>query len=348
MEFSLMLDLGRRTPEISFEENLEQVTEMVKAAEEVGFSGVYVGEHHAHEMTVAPAPFTLLSHLVSVTKTVRLGTAVLCAPYWHPLRLAGEAALFDHISGGRLELGIGRGAYPYEFARLAAGMPPEVARGQLAELLPALKGLWKGEYAHEGSLCSFPETTSTPRPRTPDGPPLWVSARHPDVFDIAIQNHANVMVAPLSQGLEEVASLRERLDEAVDRNSADYTPKMMVLRDTYVATSEEDIEEAIDTWIWNKGFFSNLFRTDGDVEDGWVKWIDPTTIEAQAANFERDKIRESQMIDTSDNLVNRLAEYQKYGTDNYLYSATNGIPFEKEIESIRRFGNDVITRMNRE
>lgn len=337
-----MLDLGRRSPDISFEENLRQITEMVRVAEEVGFSAVFVGEHHGHEMTIAPAPFTLLTHLASVTERVRLGTAVLCAPYWHPIRLAGEAVLFDHLSGGRLELGIGRGAYPYEFARMANGIPPEIAREQLAELLPALHGLWKGDYAHDGTLWKFPQTTTTPRPRTADGPPLWVSARHPDVFDIAIRNRANIMVAPLSLGIEEVESLRVRLNEAVERADADYTPRMMVLRDTYVAEDEAGIEAAIDGVLYGDGYFTNLFRTDGDVEDGWVKWVDPESIDEQADRFKRDEIRRNQMFDTAEQLRARLAEYERLGTDTYLYNATWGLSFDVEVESIRRFGREVI------
>ncbi|WP_449282016.1 LLM class flavin-dependent oxidoreductase [Leucobacter sp.] len=344
MEFSIMFDLGRRTPDITFEENLEQITALARAAEAAGFAGIYVGEHHGHEMTIAPAPFTLLTHLASVTERVRLGTAVLCAPYWHPIRLAGEAALFDHISGGRLELGIGRGAYPYEFARMAGGIPPEVAREQLAELLPALKGLWQGDYAHDGTLYAFPETTSTPRPRGGQPLPLWVSARHPDVFDIAVENRANVMVAPLSQGIEEVASLRERLDAAVDRAGADYTPRMMVLRDTFVAESEAEVDTAVDALRHGEGYFSNLFRTDGEVHDGWVTWIDPESVESQQGTFSRERIRETQMFGTADDVRERLREYEALGTDVYLYNATWGLDFEAELASIERFGSEIIAR----
>ena len=344
MEFAIMVDLGRRAKNISFEQNLHEVTELAKAAEQAGFGTVYVGEHHGHEMTIAPAPFTLLTHLAANTSTVRLGTAVLCAPYWHPIRLAGEAALFDHISGGRLELGIGRGAYPYEFERMAHGMKPEVAREQLAELLPALRGLWKGNYSHDASLYSFPETTSTPRPLTPEGPPLWVSARHPEVFDIALANKANVMVAPLSLGMEEVASLRQRLDAASEREGNTYTPRMMVLRDTYVARDEADIETAVDALRFSEGFFSNLFRTDGQVDQGWVSWVDPTKIVGHENDFDRDRILAAQMFDTAENLRTRLSEYETFGTDVYLYNATWGLPFEEELESIRRFGADVIAQ----
>ena len=151
------------------------------------------------------------------------------------------------------------------------------------------------------------------------------------------------MVAPLSLGMEEVASLRERLDAAVEKASADYRPKMMVLRDTYVAESEADIDIAIDALLRGEGYFSNLFRTDGEVKDGWVTYIDPTSIESQADNFKRDVIREAQMFDTAENILTRLEEYERYGTSTFLYNATWGLPFAEEVASVRRFGERVIS-----
>jgi alkanesulfonate monooxygenase SsuD/methylene tetrahydromethanopterin reductase-like flavin-dependent oxidoreductase (luciferase family) len=339
MRFGLMVDLGRTSDEISMQKNLEQVTELVKAADRVGFDVVVCGEHHGHEMTIAPAPFTLLTYWSQVTTNVRLGTAVLCAPYWHPVRLAGEAALFDLISGGRLELGIGRGAYPYEFDRMAGGIPPEVARKQLGELLPALRGLWRGNYTHNGSLYSFPSTTSTPRPLRPEGPPLWVSARHPDLFAMAVANHANLMVAPLSKGFDEVESLMERRANAITEVDNGFEPKIAVLRDTYVSESGADLLEAARYMHHGDGYFSNLFRTNGDVDNGWVRWVQPET---GGSTDELETIKQNQAFGDVAEVISRLERYKAVGTDLYLYNGTSGIPFEMELASIERFGQKVI------
>src|SRR5699024_3558061 len=217
MKFGLMVDLGRTNSKITNKQLLEQVTELVEIADKGGFSYVFCGEHHGREMTIAPNPLTLLSYWGGKTKQVRLGSAVVCAPFWHPIKLAGEAALVDVISGGRVDLGIGRGAYPYEFQRMANGISAEEARASLAELLPALRKLWEGDYEHQGEMWSFPSSTATPRPANPTGIPVWVSARHPEVFEMACQNRCNVMVAPLAQPFGEVISLRERLDDAVNK-----------------------------------------------------------------------------------------------------------------------------------
>ena len=81
--------------------------EMVQMAERGGFNIVWSAEHHALEMTIAPNPFQILTWWAGETDTIRLGTAVATAAYWHPINLAGEAAFLDLISGGRLEFGIG-------------------------------------------------------------------------------------------------------------------------------------------------------------------------------------------------------------------------------------------------
>ncbi|MEK9860384.1 MAG: LLM class flavin-dependent oxidoreductase, partial [Alphaproteobacteria bacterium] len=96
--------------------------EMVQMAEDGGFDIVWAAEHHALEMTIAPNPFQILTWWATHTDKIRLGSGVANASYWHPINLAGEAAFLDLISGGRLEFGIGSGAYQREFDRMRPGL----------------------------------------------------------------------------------------------------------------------------------------------------------------------------------------------------------------------------------
>ncbi|TIU81517.1 MAG: LLM class flavin-dependent oxidoreductase, partial [Mesorhizobium sp.] len=86
------------------------------------FETIWTPEHHTIECTISPNPFQILTWLSQHTSSIRLGTATLAAAYWNPIRLAGEAALCDHLTNGRLEFGIARGAYQYEFDRMAPGV----------------------------------------------------------------------------------------------------------------------------------------------------------------------------------------------------------------------------------
>jgi flavin-dependent trigonelline monooxygenase, oxygenase component len=179
MRFDLVVNLERITPGEDMRDVVRHVTRMVEMAEEGGFDIVWAAEHHGIEMTIAPAPFQLLAHFAAHTSRIRLGTAVVAAPYWHPIKLAGEAALLDLLSGGRLEFGIGKGAYQREFDRMAGGINQNIGVPMMLEMLPALRGLWQGDYEHNGEYWSFPATTSCPKPLQKPHPPIWVAAMAP-------------------------------------------------------------------------------------------------------------------------------------------------------------------------
>jgi len=122
MKFQLAVNLERIDDSVDMREVAKHTLDMVQMAEGGGFNIVWAAEHHALEMTIAPNPFQILTWWAKETNNLRLGTAVVNAAYWHPINLAGEAAFLDLISGGRLEFGIGSGAYQREFDRMHPGL----------------------------------------------------------------------------------------------------------------------------------------------------------------------------------------------------------------------------------
>ena len=110
--------MERIAPDTDMTEVERHTLEMVQMADAGGFHIVWAAEHHALEMTIAPNPFQILTWWAAHTDRIRLGTAVVVAPYWHPINVAGEAALLDLYSNGRLEFGIGAGAYQREIDRM--------------------------------------------------------------------------------------------------------------------------------------------------------------------------------------------------------------------------------------
>jgi alkanesulfonate monooxygenase SsuD/methylene tetrahydromethanopterin reductase-like flavin-dependent oxidoreductase (luciferase family) len=122
MKFQLAINMERMAPEIDMGAVARHTLEMVQMADAGGFHIAWAAEHHALEMTIAPNPFQILTWWAAHTNRIRLGTAVVVAPYWHPIDVAGEAALLDLYSGGRLEFGIGSGAYQREFDRMRPGL----------------------------------------------------------------------------------------------------------------------------------------------------------------------------------------------------------------------------------
>ena len=147
MKFQLAINLERMDASIGMEEVARHTLEMVQMAERGGFEIVWAAEHHALEMTIAPNPFQLLTWWGAHTNSIRLGTACAAAAYWSPIRLAGEAAMTDLITGGRLEFGIGSGAYQREFDRMQPGLKQTDAWKYMHELLPAVLDVGKDQYS---------------------------------------------------------------------------------------------------------------------------------------------------------------------------------------------------------
>src|SRR5215207_6944698 len=134
---------------VSHRQLFEDLTELTLMAEAGGFGTVWIGEHHSMEYTISPSPMPQLAYLAARTSTIRLGAGTIIAPFWNPIRVAGECALLDVISNGRAEIGLARGAYQFEFDRMAEGISASSGGTHLREMVPAARALWQGDYAHD-------------------------------------------------------------------------------------------------------------------------------------------------------------------------------------------------------
>jgi len=145
-------------------------------AERLGFYGVYLVEHNFTGQGQVSASLSVLSHLAALTSTLRLGTAVVVVPWHNPVLLAEQAATTDVLSGGRLDLGLGRGYRDYEFDGF--GIPRDEAEGRFEETLELLRRCWthRERFSHEGHFWHFHDIVVEPAPLAVPYPPLWVGA----------------------------------------------------------------------------------------------------------------------------------------------------------------------------
>src|ERR1700680_1475461 len=88
--------------------------QIIEAYDRAGFYAYHVAEHHSTPLGMAPSPSVFLAALAQRTRRLRFGPLVYPLPLYHPLRAMEEICMLDHLSGGRLDVGIGRGASPYE------------------------------------------------------------------------------------------------------------------------------------------------------------------------------------------------------------------------------------------
>lgn len=153
---------------------------LAQRSEALGFDAVWVSDHIAYPATFAERfgtavyeAITTLTWVGAVTERIRLGTAVLIAPYRNPLLLAKQLSTLDDLSGGRTIVGVGAGWMEEEFAALGADF---AERGAVTnEHLQVMRTLWRDEQpAHTGERYQFPPLCADPRPVQQPAPPIWI------------------------------------------------------------------------------------------------------------------------------------------------------------------------------
>jgi alkanesulfonate monooxygenase SsuD/methylene tetrahydromethanopterin reductase-like flavin-dependent oxidoreductase (luciferase family) len=341
MKFSLFAHMERIDPEQDQKQLYDEFIQLCKIADDGGMHAIWTGEHHGMNFTIAPNPFLNLVDLARRTKNVRLGTGTVVAPFWHPIRLAGEAAMADLITDGRLDIGIARGAYNFEYERLVPGMDAWEAGQRMRELVPAVKQLWKGDYAQNGEFHSFPKTTSAPQPIQENGPPIWVAARDPNSHEFAIQNGCNVQVTPLWNGVHEVEDLMSKFNAACENFPAIPRPKIMLLRHTYVAEDANDAKQAAVELNRFFNYFGAWFKNERTITQGL---IEPLTDQDIASHpfYSPEAMERDLVIGTTDVVIDRVRKCEALGFDEYSFWIDSSMSFERKKASLERFIKDVM------
>ena len=341
MKFQLAVNMERMEPGIrSMVDEQRHVLEMVQMADEGGFHIVWAAEHHALEMTIAPNPFQILTWWAAHTNNIRLGSAVAVAAYWHPINLAGEAALLDLFSGGRLEFGIGSGAYQREFDRMYPGLSQKDGWRYMQEMLPVVRKLWAGDYAHNGTYWQFPTATSVPKPLQKE-PRVWVAARAPITFDYAVKNNCHIMSWPFTMPMSEAKAYRQRLDDAIANNPGCNRPIFAMMRHTALYDNKADWEVPIRAAQRQLGQFGNLMQNAGKVKNGFPDAPDLAAIEAMP-RYSTKTLHENLMFGTPDEAIAKLKQYEAIGVDEFIYYASLGLGHKEQKRSLELFCNEVI------
>jgi len=152
-----------------YREALEEVVH----GEELGFDSVWIEEHHGVKDHYWPSPLPVLAGFASRTSRMLLGTDILVFPFYHPVRLAEDAALLDVISGGRFILGTAIGYKPDEFALYDT--PLEKRGARFEEGLKLVKALWTHEtVTFKGRYYTVERGRIEPKPLSKPHPPVWI------------------------------------------------------------------------------------------------------------------------------------------------------------------------------
>ena len=341
MKFQLAYNLERNDNTLSVSDVMRHTLEIIQMADRGGFHIVWAAEHHAIEMNMAPNPFQILTWWASHTNDIRLGTAVAVAAYWNPIRLAGEAAFLDVVSGGRLEFGIGSGAYQREFDRMQPGLKQQDAWRYMQEMLPVVKALWQGDYAHDGEFWSFPATTSVPKPLQKPHPPIWVAARSPITFDYAVKNNCNILCWPMARSFDEEQLYKARMEESITKHPGCRRPVFAMMRHAALYENDTERNSAIQSLQTNMGLFENLYRNLGDVVNGFPRQI-PLEDLVEREQYYPNVLEENLMFGSPDRVIEKLKRLEELGVDEFVYYASMGQSQAEQKKSLQLFCDEVI------
>ena len=352
-------------------EMLDNLRQQTVLAEELGFEAMWLGEHHFGPYGIGdlPNPILLGADLAARTSRIRIGQMANIAPWWHPIRLAEDLAILDNMTEGRIEVGFGRGIWPYEGPQFHANADPRKDaenRELFRETIEVVRKIWSDEYfSHQGENYSFPADNTvfshpsyppdpawqdgervtrlrvTPRPYQKPHPPLWmtVSADRSVTTAAELGLKACYWQPPplrIRQRMELYAETRSKLEGRPFSLGEDQA----VMRSTYVASSMEDARREAEAGIMSSFIFNDPFRgrqvftnpgeeLSDDVRLDW-DFLEPRTLLVGSPDHVAEKIQELREVCSLECL---LVEF-----------AHGGIPQRKILRNLENFATRVMPR----
>jgi len=204
MEFGLFF-LMQRDEAWTEQEVYDSGLEQMLAAEALGYSSVWIAEHHFNDYGLCPAPPVLAAFVAARTTTLRLGMGVSLLPLHHPVDLAEQLAVLDVVSGGRLDVGIGRGGTLQDYQTFQSDRGD--SRARVEEGIELIRWSWNGApFDFQGRFHSAERLHVRPRPAQRPHPPLFIAANSED----SVLSAARLGLPTLSSFFVPVAELQKR------------------------------------------------------------------------------------------------------------------------------------------
>ena len=235
---------------------------LVEAYDREGFYAYHLAEHHSTPLGMAPSPSVFLSAVAQRTRRLRFGPLVYALPLYHPLRLIEEICMLDQMSGGRLDIGFGRGSSPIELA--VYGQNPTKAQRIYAEGLDLiLQGLTQKTLDFAGEFFTFKDVPMELEPLQKPHPPLWYGVHSPESAERAARRGLNIVsLDPAAPTRGFTDRFREVWSEA--RGDGEALPKIGLGR--FVVVADDDataLRIARRAYpVWHRSF-TYLFRLRG-------------------------------------------------------------------------------------
>ncbi len=355
----------------SAEQLIDNVRQQTILAEELGFEAMWLGEHHFGPYGVGdvPNPILLGADLAARTSRIRIGQMANIAPWWHPIRLAEDIAILDNMTRGRVEVGFGRGVWPYEGPQFHPNADPRKDaenRELFREMVEIARGIWTNEYfSYQGTNYTFPvEGTEfshplyppnpewqdgervtrrrvPPRPSQPPPPPLWMTVS----TDRSVSTAAELGLKAC-YWQPPALRIRERMElYAQVRTEREGRPFALgedqaVMRSTYVASSMEEARRDAEEGIMSAFIFNDPFR-------GRQVFTNPDEVLDDDVKLDWDFLEpRSLLVGSPDDVAAKIEELRDVCHLDYLLVEFShmGMPLAKSLQNLEMFATEVMPR----
>src|SRR5215216_5419714 len=236
MKFGIFDHMDRNT--LPLAQQYAERLQLIEAYDRAGFYCYHLAEHHATPLGMAPAPSVFLAAVAQRTKRLRFGPLVYTLPMYHPLRVAEEICMLDQLSGGRLQVGVGRGISPHELEHYAVA--PAEAQARYLEAFAIMRAaLTSKTVTFEGQFYTFRDVPMEIEPVQRPHPPLWYGVGNIEAVGWATANAVNVVSnVPTARAREIVA--RYRAEWRAAGNDPAAMPLVGMNRHVVVAATTEE------------------------------------------------------------------------------------------------------------
>ena len=339
-------------PALAHPDVVQGEVEQMVWTEELGFDSIWLTEHHFIEYGLSVSPAILATAAAMRTQRVRIGLAAAILPFHDPIRLAEELAFVDILSGGRLDVGVGRGNRPVEFEGYR--IPQIESRERFEETLAIMLRAWTAErFSFEGRHFNIPEVRVIPKPVQQPHPPIYVVCVSPDTIESTALRGWPMLNSILRGPIDQLVSQRDTYVKAcrkggrTDEEIAGLLARWGVSRHIYVApTDAQAREEARDAEMWYQEALrrflipENIDRVHPLLQPGFR-----TMAERLGKISWEQLVAETLAVGSPETVAAKIEEMQRLGVGEVLcWMNFGGLPQARVRRSMEMFAREVMPR----
>ncbi|MEE3013835.1 MAG: LLM class flavin-dependent oxidoreductase [Chloroflexota bacterium] len=341
-----------RPPEIPDSQHMDNTLYMGELIEPLGFDSIWATEHYGSAYSMQPNPLQYLAYWAGRTERVDVGTAVIVAPWWNPVRLAHEISMLDILlKGRRLHLGIGRGISPHEYASL--GYPMDESHKYFYDVINAIRAADGAErFEFQGDVYDIPPTSIRPQ------------ARHKgeltNNIKVAFSTEASAKLAA-ENGLGQMFVAGDDVNEMIDkvqrfnriRKDLSLPPDQpTTLLWMYCAETAEEAEEG---WVYfqNQGVAAQHHYFDWNNPGyegirGYEEYLLRQNADISPAEARLAARRATQPIGTPEAIIEKIKNLQQTISMEkvVIHMMYGGMPRDKAEKSLRLFAEKVLPEVH--